>query len=404
MGFHNHQIYHDLARKIPDIESDSIKYYLEAARTVLGGPLLEYDTSVPVNVHATMEFVRTIGELEFIEEGRPYFRIHPDLIPMFSKSSMDDAPAKLVQFPFDKKAFSLQFPTPEEGNPFVVDEKHFLRSVLVHRCALSQIYGLAEKVNYTGKFYRKEAQAHIDNRLMFWFDIGERETKRLSVTTGYRTQKAPDNNLFDLIGGGYVDPLLKNLQRKKKKQPKKKNQFIRIPIAQNRDFQLPIYIYRQLGWADNETIEESFKTFPKEESGTMYGPMLSFEQVKQIVRLAITCCFLAQDEDPLIVPEVLSKNAQEARNCSKERLVRLQQIAKAKGRYGWRIGTDDMLRKSGVNPHSSSTTHEKGELLYSHIRDGHWHKVKYGPGKTLTKVKWYRQTRVRPDLPLKTED
>ena len=74
--------------------------------------------------------------------------------------------------------------------------------------------------------------------------------------------------------------------------------------------------------------------------------------------------------------------------------------SRRRGKNGYQVGTDIMfLGEKGLRSQGGSG--EGRELSYAHIRSGHPHAVRYGPGKKLVKIAWYRSTTVRPDLPFK---
>jgi len=128
------------------------------------------------------------------------------------------------------------------------------------------------------------------------------------------------------------------------------------------------------------------------------------DTIANAVKICIVCKFIHDcEESELIQFDVLSKY--------KEQFVHADQLRKAdlisktirRGKRGWNIGTS-LLDYAGDYGFRSKEHGASGrELSSAHIRSGHLHIVRYGDGKKNIRVKFFRPTVVRPDLPFKHE-
>lgn len=161
----------------------------------------------------------------------------------------------------------------------------------------------------------------------------------------------------------------------------------------------------------NETITEAIQntiaSLPKKHPTRLM--MLSMEErLANLLRVIVSCGFLANSpEDRLVVPDVLSKDrnayAEADRRRDQQRCQEIVARAHRRGKIGYNIGTNEMfVGESHLRQGSAGHTGQGQELTYSHIRSGHPHAVRYGEGKSKVKIKWFRPTRVRPDLPFKS--
>jgi hypothetical protein len=131
------------------------------------------------------------------------------------------------------------------------------------------------------------------------------------------------------------------------------------------------------------------------------------ELMDALLRLVVAVHFLATGAHKILEFDVLSRHLAAYRQAEKNSSERKEYEKKAreKGKFGWNIGRgkDDRALKLRKGISYSQACKEAGgrELLYQHIRGGHWHTVKYGPKYSQEKVVWFDDTTVRPDLPPK---
>lgn len=131
-------------------------------------------------------------------------------------------------------------------------------------------------------------------------------------------------------------------------------------------------------------------------------------RLENLFRVIISAGFLANTpEENLVVPDILAKDRQAYQdalhNNDQGRIEQIVSRARRKGKLGWNVGTNEIFVE-GREPSSRPGVDGERELHYSHIRSGHPHAVRYGEGKQKVKIKWFRPTRVRADLPFKVEE
>lgn len=104
-------------------------------------------------------------------------------------------------------------------------------------------------------------------------------------------------------------------------------------------------------------------------------------------------------QDNLLQFDVLAKDRRTFEAADEEGQERLISRARRRGKHGWNVGTNEMFVPD-VPQWSTSATGESGHShSHAHIRTGHLHAVRCGPGRKDVKIKWFRPTVVRPDLP-----
>lgn len=162
---------------------------------------------------------------------------------------------------------------------------------------------------------------------------------------------------------------------------------------------IPESFYRMLGDLERRTVNEG-------DNGTSleFVEALHFkDRLLNCLRLLATVGFLANSHDELLQREVLNRDQRAYDQAVAGGNVRRQeQIAKRahrRGKVGWNVGTNEMAvgerpPRPGSQSGDGSRTHK-----WAHIRSGHPHAVRYGPGRSQVKIKWFRPTVVRSDLP-----
>jgi len=119
-----------------------------------------------------------------------------------------------------------------------------------------------------------------------------------------------------------------------------------------------------------------------------------------LLRVVAMVGFLSEGNPELIDFDVLSKYRDEYPRADQARREVMISKSKQRGKNGWNVGNDMMFL--GEQPtHSQPQGNTGRELNYAHIRNGHPHAFRYGPGRTQVKIKWVLPTVVRPDKPFK---
>lgn len=314
--------------------------------------------------NAWKRIVRLRCELEWIKAGRPYYNIHPQMARSLCKTNLDKIPANLIEIPDNLKAVVFRFAEPVEtrytdnsGLTFVQGVNAegspiYCRSVLFSRLRLE------ESETFSSKDLAKIAEWTPDwvgsDQLMLVIDEGF----RLKTDTGDRTLC---NTLMLNAMPGETIP---------------------------------------------QAIEAATEDKTKMESLVYLG---MGERLSNLFRVIISTGFLSNcPEDGLIVPDVLaddrSKYSEAQSTQDQNTMTRLKERARKRGKNGYNVGTSEMF----VGEAKAALSERQGEgsgkeLSFSHIRGGHPHAVRYGEGKNKIKIKWFRPTRVRPDLPFKAE-
>lgn len=160
--------------------------------------------------------------------------------------------------------------------------------------------------------------------------------------------------------------------------------------------QQPVYTILGIEPSADKSLEDAMKEQVKNRYQHSYNEML-----KNIMRLAVTIGFLSNNP-AICEPDVLAKDRDEFYRTTDElRKTIMISRARRKGKLGYNVGNDMMfLGERPVQDRKESAATGR-ELEWAHIRSGHPHAVRYGPGKKLVKIMWFKPTTVREDLPFK---
>ena len=157
----------------------------------------------------------------------------------------------------------------------------------------------------------------------------------------------------------------------------------------------PILDYHQFPLKPDMSIEEAAFVLPLSKVMPTDIPL---ELTNQLLRLAVSVCFLATGSDKLISPDVLSKDVaawlEAVRKRDNERRTVIEARAERRGKKGWNVGVGE---RHFVRPrHERSDSEGTGrELSYQHQRSCHFRTL---PSE---KVIFIRQMTIRADLPTK---
>jgi hypothetical protein len=241
----------------------------------------------------SMNASQVVAEWYWHKSGKPYYNIHPSLINTFSKCTMD-IPANLVRFPFP--TFSINLPSPEEGNPLIINEQYYIKSFLCHWSNNASLINAARSMGLK----TLDGRSGDENRMIIWIDIGE-------------TEKAFDGK------------------------------------------DLPIYTYRQLAYVGDESIDVALHKLPPDDSANI-GVVINEETILKCIKLMISVCFLVESNDPLVLPDILAKDRFLLEDADEEKLKQLQEKARLKDKFGWIIGIENG-RKIAGGEHQLSYAH-----------------------------------------------
>jgi hypothetical protein len=306
--------------------------------------------------------IRMAIETQWHRDGRPYYNIHPQMAKKLVKTNLDRIPARYIEIPNEFKCVHVRF---AENIPLrmmanvgfnVALSPEIQNSLLGCR---SVLFG---RFSFDDEPMAKELLPQI---------IGEEQFVMI-VDEGARTE-VPGND------GKPVQRMLCNL------------------------FHFGIRPEETIPAAIDRTIEES------KDAVRILSLLHMRERLTNLFRVLITTGFLANcPEDMVVLPEILSKDTSKYEEAvakqDRDAMDRIVARSQRRGKKGWNVGTDEMFLPHSPAPKSSSSTPTGKELQWSHLRSGHPHAVRYGHKKSKVKIKWFRGTRVREDLPFKPEE
>lgn len=168
---------------------------------------------------------------------------------------------------------------------------------------------------------------------------------------------------------------------------------------------LPTHVstYQRLDFHQNMTIEESLRIAQLKTDTDVPGIAIPQEIMKNCLHICAATCFLATGADKIVEEDVLNKDIlkfiQAQLDGDGQKQKQLHKKAKQRGKFGWTIGRNKELIFPSRSRQNKDSQETGRELNFQHQRSGHFHVVRYGSGKGQTRVQWYRQLTVRPDLP-----
>lgn len=283
-----------------------------------------------------------LSERDYYAHHCSYFKIHPGIIDSFTKMKID-VPAKYIRIP--------------EHPSFVPGVKEITGNRRMRSFA----------VRLTENALPVDGKHHVRTILASMMDRGY--YVRTQEEFGWTMPRLPDDYSHKIL--------------------------LWIDIGETERMSLgdfTVWTYQSLLWDssdDTATVETAQYELPFSETRNE-GVIVPMDVIYDCVRLVVSVCFLMNSDSILIRPDVLN------RDKGKEDINELHKKAYAEGKYGWEIGYDELFTGAGRKFVPSG----KG-LSWAHVRNMHWHVVRYGEGKKEAKVMLYMSTVVRPDLPFK---
>lgn len=172
---------------------------------------------------------------------------------------------------------------------------------------------------------------------------------------------------------------------------------IAAQVSPNSNFPQLIGFYLRLSEASLEEEINNLKS--------RWGQIQHFDGIMSVVKVIATLKFLTDCPDEhLITYDVVNKYAAEFHNpaTSADRKEEIIAISKKRGHHGWNVGTNELyLLDYNQTARRVSTNPTGRELEYAHLRRGHLHAVRFGEGKEHIKIKFFRPSVIRGDLPFK---
>lgn len=164
--------------------------------------------------------------------------------------------------------------------------------------------------------------------------------------------------------------------------------------------------YRHAVLKKGNTIEDGFKALPLAPSSKV-GVQMPESIFDACTRLAVAVCFLASGASRVLEKDILQRHLDQYRKEPEgsDNRKRWEEKSVRYGLTGWHIGRDKTGRALSLNRGMTyAEAIESGDhkqLMWQHERGGHFHIVRCGTGRKETRIAWYDQVTVRPDLPPK---
>lgn len=321
--------------------------------------------------------IRLTGETAWVAAGRPYYNVHPQMVGSLCKTNLNKIPAQFIEVPADLPAVVFRFADP-----------------VPTRYADNTGYSVikAENVSHSPIYCRSVLFGKIENRETDFVYERVKETLRQ----------------FPAVAQSSVDRFVKSTQE----EHKDISHFLTLCIDEgvrlkDGGVERTLCNIITISCRHGQTISEAIQTTVDKATSKEQIVMLSMgERLVNLLRVIISSGFLANcPEDGLVVPDVLGSDRQSYREAEKRgdqnAMSIIAERAKRRGKFGFNIGTSEMFAGESEPVESKSSEETGRQLSFSHIRGGHPHAVRYGEGKGKVKIKWFRPTRVRPDLPFK---
>ncbi len=302
---------------------------------------------------------RLLIEEKWRQSGSPYYNVHPSLVEKFCHVNLSKIPAKLVEMPNEYRAVVIKF-----------GQQH--DELTLHGCSA---LGVPE-----GSYIKSVLMTRGFNALRHC-EVREGFTESLYCLLN-----------FNSTPGGLGEP----------------NQLIVLPVW----------------FRGNDSLEAALKNFianrnslpnclplPSTAMDLLRADANDNRQNKDnidtvdlsVLKIIVTIGFLANSNDQLIEPDVLSKLRNAYTNGTKQARKDIAAKSRRKGKLGYNVGNDMMFL--GAKPFQKRENYDSSdkELEYAHIRGGHPHAVRYGKGHEKVKIMWFRPLTVRADLPFKPD-
>lgn len=289
------------------------------------------------------EMLRLGEEYLWLLDGTPYYSVHPKLVGQLCNCNLEKLPASYLEIPggFDTVLIRFSDPVPELS----VSDGEYVRCILMART----LADLPED-EFCALYEHGRRPRHLNsaaNRLTLRIDLGDRgECDELSYIREW------------VVG-------------------------VRL---------LP-----------DRTLDEEFAAFELSAPELIAPGTRRREVLENCLRLIASVGLIANSpEENLLQYDVLSKDRQSFATANENRRQQLIDKARRRGKHGWNVGTNDLFVGEMPRWSASATGRSGREHSHAHIRTGHLHAVRCGPGRKDVKIKWFRPTVVRPDLPFTT--
>ena len=318
-------------------------------------------SSFKLEANRTKRLMRLNLEYSWCKSGKPYYKVHPVMVKKLSKINLDKIPVEFIEVPeFDSVCFRFAEDIPTR----YIDAHAGITAIRDESINASPIY----------------ARSAIFSRI-------RRSDPKYKSAIDYVQKTTGDINALN--DDNFIIVLDEGFRAKQEHVDRTLCNSIIISIHQG------------------EMISQAIERTISEDSVMSKLPTNLKSRLENLFRVIISVGFMANaPEDNLIVPDIINRDKENYDNAvAKNDVGKIKEIvdrSRNRGHNGWNVGTNEIF----VDERSSVKHSEGGignELQYSHIRGGHPHTVRFGEGKKRIKIKWFRPTRVRADLPFKQE-
>ncbi|NQU21806.1 MAG: hypothetical protein HQ567_11035 [Candidatus Nealsonbacteria bacterium] len=287
------------------------------------------------------ELTKLTQECLWERDGKPYYNINPLAVPHLCRARLNDTPASLLEIPAGFHAINIRL-AKEHPDLSIEPGKLFVRTMFL---AWGMRTFMAGETFPDALAAKKPQGVPHDRQLALHIDTGE-----LGQSDGVATAKhwvlhmSTDNE--STLEAGFQDS---------------------IQLMKTHDFE---------------------RACP----GTRLHDVLL-----NCLRLVATVFLTDCNDEKFFEYDVIAKHRTKFRKADDATKAKLIDKARRRGKVGWNFGTNEMFAGS-FSASTSPGPKGKYELQSAHIRAGHLHAVRYGPGKKYVKIQWFRPTVVRPDL------
>lgn len=340
----NRRLFSDMIASSGETAARNAFYYTSVDNAV-------YDS--PSNF--TVGAASTLGGVEqaWYTVGRPYYRLYPDYVKIFERTSLD-FPVRYFEVPY--RSFVIRFARGQEPRIGGVP----VGSLLVSKMTFSDCVRAV--------LTQPDGTLHPDvNRVL--------DTDPDWAARGDRL----------VISPSYIWPPAGNAPA------------VMTVELDNPDISV------------DQSIEEG--RFGRRARPELDRPDIDLDDLlRRLVRVAVSVCFLATGGDALVDPDVLNDDfsaylaAVNRRDGSSVKILH-DRATSVRGSIGYTVGRPEaVLGRRAVGGGDASV--DGDELRYQHQRSAHFHRywVKDESGARRMVVKFVRQTTVRPDLPAKPDE
>ena len=322
---------------------DAQAFYASLRQRILG-MINDLRTSTDEEVEnsrssCAVAFSQASCEAEWLKDGRPYFKLYPDLVRKLLATDIT-VPSKYVRSFLP--SVLLRFPNGHDTPELRDESGSALHSLLIVEYGPGSTYRISELLD--------DVKRVQERRFIMWMDFGERD-----IVNDYGKRRSP------------------------------------------------IVAFQTTVIDDEEaSFEENMKKMMSDRFDWDRGVKVPEESFRAAIRVAVGACLLANNARSLLEHDVLNRHQAQYRDSkSEEERNFLHEKAIKRGKKGWLLGREIVLpsRHSG----SGQATGTGVKLSHQTLVRGHFRRTLFGPGRSQSRIDWIEPYVKGVDLPQKTE-